>query len=279
MWHFTSNWGRWYGIMTAIVVLNTCTSTGNVWTNVGSLDWGRLVSFTSSYSAYTVRLISCYMWQTPLEAAFHWRECGASRVPFVGFNSVHDEVFWVVTPCARWSCHITTLCHNQEDHDMNLHSRENLKTHFRFSCFYQLRLGKLIKLMALGFQFHPIRFSCALNRLQKSHSIKILNHCTDEKSALEWQCNRKGVASMFIYCRQKSTVPKLIAPMTSHFSFYSVTYSPYLKTFQVKAVDITKTYYCLSHKVKLFCAFNWAPHHEGVLGEWRYSSTHSWPRV
>jgi hypothetical protein len=28
-------------------------------------------------------------------------------------------------------------------------------------------------------------------------------------------------------------------------------------------------------KVKLSLCFNWAPHHEGVLGEWRYSSTHS----
>jgi hypothetical protein len=26
---------------------------------------------------------------------------------------------------------------------------------------------------------------------------------------------------------------------------------------------------------KLSLCFNWAPHHEGVLGEWRYSSTHS----
>jgi hypothetical protein len=31
-------------------------------------------------------------------------------------------------------------------------------------------------------------------------------------------------------------------------------------------------------KVKLsLCFFNWAPRHEGVLGEWRYSSTHSLP--
>jgi hypothetical protein len=28
-------------------------------------------------------------------------------------------------------------------------------------------------------------------------------------------------------------------------------------------------------KVKLSLCFNWAPSHEGVLGEWRYSSTHS----
>jgi hypothetical protein len=27
-------------------------------------------------------------------------------------------------------------------------------------------------------------------------------------------------------------------------------------------------------KVKLFLYFNWAPRHEDVLGEWRYSSTH-----
>jgi hypothetical protein len=28
-------------------------------------------------------------------------------------------------------------------------------------------------------------------------------------------------------------------------------------------------------KVKLSLCFNWAPRHEGVLGEWRYNSTHS----
>jgi hypothetical protein len=31
----------------------------------------------------------------------------------------------------------------------------------------------------------------------------------------------------------------------------------------------------LKVKVKLFLCFNWAPPHEGVLGEWRYGSTHS----
>jgi len=30
-------------------------------------------------------------------------------------------------------------------------------------------------------------------------------------------------------------------------------------------------------KVKLSPCFNWAPRHEGVLGESRYSSTHSRP--
>jgi hypothetical protein len=29
---------------------------------------------------------------------------------------------------------------------------------------------------------------------------------------------------------------------------------------------------------KIDLCFHWAPRHEGVLGEWRYSSTHSWPR-
>jgi hypothetical protein len=28
-------------------------------------------------------------------------------------------------------------------------------------------------------------------------------------------------------------------------------------------------------KVKLSLRFNWTPRHEGILGEWRYSSTHS----
>jgi hypothetical protein len=31
----------------------------------------------------------------------------------------------------------------------------------------------------------------------------------------------------------------------------------------------------LMYKVKLSRFFNWAPRHEGVLGEWRYISTHS----
>jgi hypothetical protein len=31
-------------------------------------------------------------------------------------------------------------------------------------------------------------------------------------------------------------------------------------------------------KVNLSLCFNWAPHHEGVREEWKYSSTHSWPR-
>jgi hypothetical protein len=32
---------------------------------------------------------------------------------------------------------------------------------------------------------------------------------------------------------------------------------------------------CKGKKVNLSLCFNWAPRHEGVLGEWRYSSTHS----
>jgi len=31
------------------------------------------------------------------------------------------------------------------------------------------------------------------------------------------------------------------------------------------------------YKVVLCFFFNWAPLHKGVLGEWRYSTTHSWP--
>jgi hypothetical protein len=34
-------------------------------------------------------------------------------------------------------------------------------------------------------------------------------------------------------------------------------------------------YWRSHYKVKLSLCFNWAPRHEGVLGEWRYSSTHS----
>jgi hypothetical protein len=32
---------------------------------------------------------------------------------------------------------------------------------------------------------------------------------------------------------------------------------------------------CVEGKVKLSLCFNWAPRHEGVLGDWRYSATHS----
>jgi len=40
-------------------------------------------------------------------------------------------------------------------------------------------------------------------------------------------------------------------------------------------------HYMASHmlNVKLSPCFNWAPHNEGVLGEWRYSSTHSSSRT
>jgi len=31
-------------------------------------------------------------------------------------------------------------------------------------------------------------------------------------------------------------------------------------------------------KVKLSVCFSWAPHYVDVLGEWRYSPAHSWPR-
>jgi hypothetical protein len=37
----------------------------------------------------------------------------------------------------------------------------------------------------------------------------------------------------------------------------------------------TVNYYKVKVKVKICQCFNWAPRHEGVLGEWRYSSTHS----
>jgi len=38
--------------------------------------------------------------------------------------------------------------------------------------------------------------------------------------------------------------------------------------------------YSLRHggKVNLSLCFNCAPRHEGKLGKWRYSFTHSWPR-
>jgi hypothetical protein len=42
---------------------------------------------------------------------------------------------------------------------------------------------------------------------------------------------------------------------------------------------VSTSYIIGKGKVKLsLCFFNWAQHHAGVLGEWRYSSTHSWPR-
>jgi len=31
---------------------------------------------------------------------------------------------------------------------------------------------------------------------------------------------------------------------------------------------------CSTHEVKSLC-FNWTPCHEGIFGEWRYSSMHS----
>jgi hypothetical protein len=37
--------------------------------------------------------------------------------------------------------------------------------------------------------------------------------------------------------------------------------------------QIIKPYVKVNVKVKSLC-FNWAPHHEGAVGEWRHSSTH-----
>jgi hypothetical protein len=47
---------------------------------------------------------------------------------------------------------------------------------------------------------------------------------------------------------------------------------------EVQHLEFQFTFY-IKVKVNLsLCFFNWAPCHEGVLEEWRYSSTHSWPR-
>jgi hypothetical protein len=32
------------------------------------------------------------------------------------------------------------------------------------------------------------------------------------------------------------------------------------------------------HAMNFYPLLNEAPRHEGILGEWRYGSTHSWPR-
>jgi hypothetical protein len=50
----------------------------------------------------------------------------------------------------------------------------------------------------------------------------------------------------------------------------------------VPSIKLTGSESCVLNdtkvKVKLSLCFKWAPRHEGILGEWRYSSTHSWPR-
>jgi hypothetical protein len=35
---------------------------------------------------------------------------------------------------------------------------------------------------------------------------------------------------------------------------------------------------CLVYLATLYPCLNWVPRHEAILTEWRYSSTHSWPR-
>jgi hypothetical protein len=57
----------------------------------------------------------------------------------------------------------------------------------------------------------------------------------------------------------------------------------WLDTCVLEAATISPLQYCayvltkvkVKVKVKLSLCFNWAPRYEGVLGEWRYSSTHS----
>jgi hypothetical protein len=60
-----------------------------------------------------------------------------------------------------------------------------------------------------------------------------------------------------------------------------VIYKQVIKLFEslrrIKYLEKTVTTQSNLHediKVKLSPCFNWAPRHEGLLGEWRYSSTH-----
>jgi len=40
---------------------------------------------------------------------------------------------------AARSFHVTLQCHNPENHNMNLHSCENLKPRVEFCCFYEYK--------------------------------------------------------------------------------------------------------------------------------------------
>jgi len=42
-------------------------------------------------------------------------------------------ILWVVTPCGVMISYITTWCHNPEDHDLNRHRFENLRSQYSFS--------------------------------------------------------------------------------------------------------------------------------------------------
>jgi hypothetical protein len=55
---------------------------------------------------------------------------------------------------------------------------------------------------------------------------------------------------------------------TQH-SIFSSAWWKCFHIFQLQHCDTVKV------KVKLSLCFNWAPRHEGILGEWRYISTHS----
>jgi hypothetical protein len=55
--------------------------------------------------------------------------------------------------------------------------------------------------------------------------------------------------------------------------FNDINISNLLQTYS--GITITK----VKVKVKLSLCFNWALRHEGVLGEWRYNSTHSFTSV
>jgi hypothetical protein len=68
-------------------------------------------------------------------------------------------------------------------------------------------------------------------------------------------------------------------PMNQLYVYKSVAYSkrtsPESKL-NTKTGEASRcTFNPLKVKVKLSLCFNLAPHHEGVVGEWRYSSTHS----
>jgi len=85
----------------------------------------------------------------------------------------------------------------------------------------------------------------------------------------------------FLISPMRTTWPARLNLLHSHSQFKTFSSAPCSQTLPIYALLLvweTNFHTHTKGKVKLSLYFNWTPRHEGVLGEWRYSFTHCWPR-
>jgi hypothetical protein len=93
------------------------------------------------------------------------------------------------------------------------------------------------------------------------------------KNSAPWRCHLMSMP--VVVC--SSSFPPVSTAVVRHTHFQEVSGSYLSRRVTVISFSCVSSASPGSKKVsvKLSLCFNWAPRHEGILGEWRYSSTHS----